>query len=238
MSSEPAPPPGATSSSRPGGYGVRWHLVLPVKEVSLAKSRLAPTAPLSRPDLARAVARDTLEAVCAALDPAQLVVVTSDEQARRAAEDRGAHVVPDPGRGLNAAITAGWRADVHRDEARPDGDGPSHGWAALLGDLPAVRPADLREALAACAAYPSAVVPDAEGTGTVLLTGTVGEPLPLFGPGSAERHAAAGAVRLELDLPRLRQDVDTWADLETALELGVGRHTAAALAAAAQDGRA
>jgi 2-phospho-L-lactate guanylyltransferase len=40
-------------------------------------------------------------------------------------------------------------------------------------------------------------------------------------------HAAAGAVRLDLALPRLRRDVDTRADLEAAAGLGLGRRTRA-----------
>lgn len=98
----------------------------------------------------------------------------------------------------------------------------------LLGDLPALRAEDLVAALESCAAHPTCVVPDAEGTGTVLLTSTVGPPQPRFGPGSAARHALA-ATLLALDLPRLRRDVDTAADLATAMSLGVGPRTAAAL---------
>ena len=75
------------------------------------------------------------------------------------------------------------------------------------------RRGDLPPALcgAACAAHPAALVPDADGTGTVLLTSTTGQPDPQFGPGSAARHGEH-AVRLELDLPGLRRDVDTAAD--------------------------
>ena len=60
---------------------VRWSLVVPVQDASRAKSRLAPPSPLSRPDLARAVARDTLEQVCRTLPPGQVTVVTSDPAA-------------------------------------------------------------------------------------------------------------------------------------------------------------
>jgi 2-phospho-L-lactate guanylyltransferase len=38
-----------------------------------------------------------------------------------------------------------------------------------------------------------------------------------------------GASRLDLALPRLRRDVDTPADLEAALALGVGPRTATAV---------
>jgi 2-phospho-L-lactate guanylyltransferase len=51
---------------------------------------------------------------------------------------------------------------------------------------------------------------------------------PLFGPGSAEAHLAAGATEVVVPVPTLRQDVDDVADLGRALVLGVGPHTAQA----------
>lgn len=195
-----------------------WHVVVPVKAAVVAKSRLEPPRPLSRPELARAVARDTLEQVCRALPPTQVTVVTSDETATEVAGRLGARVVPDPGTGLDGAIRAGL-----------DTLGDTPWQAVLLGDLPALTADDLGRALATCAAYPRAVVPDAAGTGTVLLTSTEGPPEPSFGAGSAQRHART-ATLLALDLPRLRRDVDTWADLGEALALGVGPATRAALA--------
>lgn len=218
---------GAPSNLEPP---LRWHLVVPVKETSLGKTRLVPPAPLSRTDVALAVAADALEQVCRALPPEQVTVVTSDVEVARVARGLGARVLADPGAGLNAAVHAGWGTSPAADgppPSRPDRPG-AHGWAALLGDLPCLLADDLRTALARCAAFPRAVVPDAEGTGTVLLTSTEGPPEPRFGPGSAARHAV-DAELLALDLPRLRRDVDTAADLEEALSLGVGPRTAAAL---------
>lgn len=201
---------------------VRWSLVVPVQDAGRAKSRLAPPHPLTRPDLARAVARDTLEQVCRAVPPAWVTVVTSDPAATSFARGLGAAVVADPGQGLNAAVRAGLAAAAQAAPGRC-------ALAVLLGDLPALQAHELVTALRACTAHPAAVVPDADGTGTVLLTSTAGTPEPQFGAGSAQRHARA-AVRLDLDLPGLRRDVDTADDLAAALQLGVGPHTAAALA--------
>lgn len=200
-----------------------WRLVVPVKDARLAKTRLEPPPPLSRPDLARAMARDTLEAVCRALPPTDVVIVSSDEAAVRTARGLGCVVVPDPGAGLNAAVAAGL------DAARTGHTGPV---GVLLGDLPALRAEDLVVALAACRDHPVAVVPDAEGGGTVLLTAAPGSTLrPRFGPDSAALHAdLPGAVRLPLQLPRLRRDVDDAAALGEVAALGPGRHTAALLA--------
>lgn len=203
---------------------VRWRLVIPVKETHLAKSRLHPPAPLSRPDLARAMALDTLEAVCRGLAPADVVVVTSDVQVTSAAEHRGCVVVRDPGEGLNAAIARGL------EQAQE----PGSALAVMLGDLPALRAEDLRAGLSLCAAHERAVIPDHDGRGTVLLTGSPGHPpAPSFGAGSAARHAETAAL-LTPDLPRLRRDVDNLADLTAAVQLGVGPRTARLLAQAAQ----
>ncbi len=198
-----------------------WRLVVPVKETGLAKSRLVPPPGVERRQLALAFARDTLAAVTAGIPPAHLVVVTSDPAAAALASAHAALVEADPGAGLNVAVHAGLR----RLEAE-HGPGPT---GVLLADLPALRPEELAAALGHAARHRRAFVPDADGTGTVLLTARAGVPLePRFGPGSAQAHAGS-AERLELDLPTLRTDVDDDASLRRALDLGVGMHTAAAL---------
>ncbi len=197
----------------------RWGLVLPVKGGAAAKSRLGASA---SPGLALAIALDCLEAVLGATRAADVVVVSADPVVRAGAEALGARTVDDPGAGLDAAAGTGLAAlGAHRPRA------------VLLADVPCLRPGDLDAALAAAGAHPAAVVPDAGGDGTVLLTRGPGPARPTrFGPGSAAAHEAAtgwGAVRLDLDLPRLRRDVDTPADLAGALALGVGPRTTAAL---------
>ena len=228
------PPDRRVRRAEPG-----WTLVLPVKGGPGAKSRLG--AP---PVLATAIALDCLDAVLGCADVARAVVVTADDATAAAAREAGADVVREsrPGSGLRAAVDDGLRAV----------QGPV---AVLLADLPALRPDDLsaalREAAGALradrrppatgrprAASPATVfVPDAEGTGTVLLAGLdPAAPRPAFGPGSAAGHARSGARRLDLPLPRLRGDVDTRADLAAALALGVGPRTAAAVAALTGEG--
>jgi 2-phospho-L-lactate guanylyltransferase len=138
-------------------------------------------------------------------------------------------VVPEarPGAGLVPAIDAGVRV-ASLACAGPTG--------VLLADLPALRPEDLAVALAAVdarlrdEAASMAVVPDKEGTGTVLLAARAPADLdPAFGPDSLAEHVRRGAVALDLDLPGLRRDVDTPADLDAALALGVGPRTASAV---------
>ncbi len=202
-----------------------WRLVVPVKDQRQAKSRLHPPAGVDRATLAHAMALDTLSAVFDGLSPASVVVVTSDALTRSFAESRGAMVESDDGRGLNPALRRGLRRLADETWSGPTG--------ILLGDLPALTPRALRTALAACAEHPRSVVPDADGTGTVLLTGHRPDQLdPRFGPGSAAAHAERAAV-LPLALPRLRSDVDDDAGLRAATELGLGPRTRALLAHAA-----
>jgi 2-phospho-L-lactate guanylyltransferase len=214
----PSDPRTAVSQRRPV-----WTVLLPVKGGPDAKSRLA-----GPPELAVAIVRDCLDTVVACPDVARVVVVTSDPAMARLARSVAADVVPEhrPGAGLIEAV---------RDGARAAGDRPGP-VAVLLPDVPAARPEDLSQALRAAAAAlaahpaaPMAVVPDADRTGTVLLAARSADALdPAFGPGSAAEHLRRGAVRLDLDLPRLRRDVDTPDDLRAALDLGADRRTALA----------
>lgn len=199
----------------------QWRLVVPVKCQWTAKSRLHPPAGVGRADLAHAIALDTISAALASVPADHLVVVTSDEHTARFVRDQGGVVVPDQGGGLNSAIRSG----IGHVE-RVLGQGPT---AVLLGDIPTLRPQDLVDALSICGAHPRALVPDASGTGTVLLTAQSPRDLnPRFGPESAREHSR-DCVRLDLDLPALRTDVDDDVALSQAITLGVGRHTAVVL---------
>jgi 2-phospho-L-lactate/phosphoenolpyruvate guanylyltransferase len=197
-----------------------WTLIIPVKRLGTAKSRLRGAVPDTRhADLALAMVRDTVAAVLDCAEVADLLVVTDDPIATRAVTALGGHAVPDrPGAGLNAALRFG--ADVVAGLARRR--------AVLAGDLPALRAPELGAALSM--ANGRSFVPDAAGSGTVLLAAPPGRPLdPRFGVGSAAAHTASGATGLIGDWPGLRQDVDTAADLRAVLALGAGAHTCALL---------
>ncbi|WP_328478676.1 2-phospho-L-lactate guanylyltransferase [Actinoplanes sp. NBC_00393] len=193
----------------------KWTAVIPVKRLDAAKTRLRGAVPSDRhPELALAMVRDTATAVLASSAVAELVVVTDDPAVGAAVRELGARLAPDPGAGLNAAMRYG--AD--------DVAGPSAYRAVLAGDLPALRPEDLDEALGRVSGR--SFVPDAAGIGTVLLAVPPGAALdPRFGGPSAAAHASSGAARLIGEWPGLRQDVDTAADLATVLTLGAGRRT-------------
>jgi len=199
-----------------------WGAVVPVKLLALAKSRLSSYGDSARTDLALAFADDVVAAALACPAVRRVVVVTDDVRAAEALRRPGTGVVADlPGAGLNPALTHG--AAMLRA-----GD-PALGVVALTSDLPALRAADLGEALARVAGR--AFVADTDGVGTTLLAATGGVALqPAYGPASRRAHLASGAVELTAP-PSLRRDVDTPADLQEALRLGVGPRTAAAVAA-------
>lgn len=197
------------------GAGIVWSVVVPIKRLDRAKSRLAlPDGP--RADLALAMANDTVRAAMATRSVGEVVVVTDDQRAGRLLRAIGARVVADrPDAGLNPALRHGMRHASH------DAVG------FLSSDLPALRPGDLESALEAAAAHQHAVVGDAEGTGTTLLTTSRGTAVtPRFGPGSLAAHLADGAADLTGQAGAgLRRDVDTLDDLRRALRLGVGAET-------------
>jgi 2-phospho-L-lactate guanylyltransferase len=199
----------------------QWRLIVPVKGQLSAKSRLHPPAGVARAALAHAFALDTIAAAAAGIPPANLVVVTSDEHTATFVRDQGGTVLADPGKGLNPAIRLGIGY-----VGRVLGPGPT---AVLLGDIPTLRAQVLTCALSVCAKHPRALVPDASGQGTVLLSALSPQDLnPRFGPDSARSHSLE-CVRLDLDLPGLRTDVDDDLALREAIAIGVGKHTAAVL---------
>jgi 2-phospho-L-lactate guanylyltransferase (CobY/MobA/RfbA family) len=90
-------------------------------------------------------------------------------------------------------------------------------------DLPCATGAEIEELTAAA----PAIVAAADGTTNALALRDVSDFEPLYGPGSAARfqeHLAA----VQLDLPGLRDDVDTWDDLERVRDR-VGKNTRAYL---------
>ncbi len=193
-------------------------LVVPVKSLSAAKSRLGDSS--ARPSLALAFALDALTAASTAALVSRLVVVSDEPSLREPLAALGALRVPDEGGGdLNEAILGG----VRRCPAGPV--------AAMCADLPALTSTDLDEALTQAlrsfSDHRMALVADTQGTGTTLLAAADPSALePHFGPGSRAAHRAAGAVEIGLPVPTLRADVDSPSDLDAATALGLGRHTA------------
>lgn len=200
-----------------------WVVVVPVKQLAEAKSRLAALGADRRAALALAMALDTVAAAAACSTVRAVLAVTNDAQVRAAIEafdnPRVCWAPDRPESGLDEALEDGAAAARER--------WPGCWVASLSSDLPALTAAELTTVLAAAAEHPRALVADAAGTGTVLLTARAGQLGAAFGTGSRERHVATGAIDVTDRAGRgLRLDVDTPADLAAAQRAGVGPATA------------
>jgi len=196
-------------------------VLLPVKPPARGKSRLAGLPEVSeeaRTTLARAFALDTAEACLSTPGVGAVLVVTDDALFSLEVVRLGCVAMPDGVSGdLNETLVqAAAEARRRWPDATP---------AVLCGDLPALRPADLAAALAAVEPGTPAYVRDAAGSGTTLYTAAYDAFTPRFGPGSAALHEATGAVPIPGDLPSLRHDVDTLADLRALRPYGLGART-------------
>ncbi len=194
-----------TQTGAPADVG----LVIAVKRLAAAKTRLAPVfSAATREAVVLAMLVDTINAASAVPAVQSITVVTPDEVAADAARELGAQVLTDPTpdghrNPLNNAISAA--EAVVRDE--------TPNVVALQGDLPALQPQELAEAIAAARGYPRSFVGDRHGTGTSALFAFGVGLDPLFGPDSAQRHRHSGAIELTGAWPGLRCDIDTPDDL-------------------------
>jgi 2-phospho-L-lactate/phosphoenolpyruvate guanylyltransferase len=180
-------------------------VVIPIRAFRSGKARLADALDEDqRAGLARAMA----ERVVAAAGVLPIVVVSSDGEVGSWVDAAGIERVDDPGRGLDAAVAAGF--DHHR----------ARGYRRVIvahADLPLARPGALVQ-FAATGPDIVTIVPCHRDDGTPVLAIPTDVPFPFaYGPGSARRHAATAralgrAVHLVRD-PELGYDVDVPADL-------------------------
>jgi 2-phospho-L-lactate guanylyltransferase (CobY/MobA/RfbA family) len=135
------------------------------------------------------------------------------EDVLAAARPLGTVVVANGDGGQGAAVAA----------ALADVEGPA---LVVNADVPCATSDDLRALVDATPAGGSAIVAATDGTTNAVSLADAGLFAPLYGPGSASRFLAAGAVAV--DLPNLADDVDDAADLD---RVGgrVGPRTRAAL---------
>jgi 2-phospho-L-lactate/phosphoenolpyruvate guanylyltransferase len=203
-------------------------LIIAVKRLAVAKTRLAPifSAP-TRERVVLAMLLDTIAAAARAPSLRGITVVTPDDVAAEAAHQLGADVLDDPTPDghpdpLNNAIVAAESMIA----ARPN---PVPNIVVLQGDLPALQPQELSQAIAAARAHRRSFVADRHGSGTAALFAFGGKLEPAFGMDSARRHRSSGAVELTGAWPGLRCDIDTPDDLQAARRLGVGAATARAI---------
>ena len=182
-------------------------MLVPVKAFEAAKGRMAPDLdPLQRAALARPMATR----VVAAAHPLTVAVVCDDPAVALWAQQQGAHVLLEPGKGLNGAVAAGVRRLV------------AAGAAEVLvahGDLP------LATDLGRLAGFDGiTLVPDRrdDGTNVMCIPAALATEFCFFyGPGSFDRHQGE-ARRLHADVrivraPELTLDVDTPGDIPAEL---------------------
>ncbi|WP_442928889.1 2-phospho-L-lactate guanylyltransferase [Modestobacter sp. VKM Ac-2980] len=197
-----------------------WFVVVPLKALDRAKSRLCDLPLHHRRGLVIAMARDVRDAVLACPDVEGLVVVSGDPRwYSLLGVPRVRFVADRPADSLNGAL--------RRGAAACGAEGSPYGIAALPADLPALRPEEITRALVRAVGMPTAFVPDAQGEGTTLFAArSYSEFWPHFGIRSRTRHVRSGAQEILLpQLTGLRQDVDTLDDLDCARALGLGPHT-------------
>lgn len=179
-----------------------WAVMIPVKPFVDAKSRLGEG--LRRGDIARALALDTIDIATRTAGVARVVVVTADA-ALADLLPGGVELIRERAAvGIDAALAAASaRVGLRRHRA------------ALPADLAALAPAELSVALAMAATVPRAVIPDAAGTGSTLVTARAGTPwASAYGPDSFAQHVALGCRPLPVRATSgLRWDLDTPDDL-------------------------
>ena len=196
-------------------------LVVPVKRVPVAKSRLQPLGEHARRALVTAFAVDTVSAALDCPLVGEVLVVTDEAELARGFRELGVAAVPDGESGsLNASLRQGAEELLRRrPELVP---------AALCADLPALRADELTVALRSAAGhYRAAFVADAAGSGTTLYTARRSADFePRFGTRSRSAHLAAGAHEVvAAGIDSVRRDVDTPEDLRAAAALGLGPRT-------------
>lgn len=208
-----------------------WTVVVPVKALRSAKSRLSGGAPASAP-LAAAFLLDTLAAIRGTESVHEVLLASGDPEVAALGASVGAATIDDAGHeGINAA--ARWAA---RQRVQ------TGGVAIVVSDLPCLTPAALDCALSLASGHRTAFLGDLDGTGTTMWFAAAGTPLrPAFGVRSRAVHLAAGDADLvalnpaEADvLAPARRDVDTDRALEHARILGLGPASRAALASTAR----
>jgi 2-phospho-L-lactate guanylyltransferase len=185
-------------------------VVIPIRAFRSGKARLADALD---EDQRAALALGMAERVLGAAGTLPVTVVSSDAEVQAWARAAGLDVVADPGRGLDAAVTAG--RDHHRARGR-------HRVVVAHADLPHAPPGGLVR-FATVPAGVVALVPCHRDDGTPVLSVPVDPEFPFaYGPGSARRHAATarglGLATLVVRDPALGYDVDVPADLD-ALDL-------------------
>ena len=211
--------------------------IIPVKETTGAKQRLAPvlSAPL-RQQLALAMLEDVLEAVAGVVGLGGAILVTVDPAAEKLARRYGVQTIADGAHdGHTGAVDAGARHLVAQGR---------HTLLTLPGDLPLVTSAEITQLIASHGPAPAFTIAPAHddlGSNAILMSPPQAVPLR-FGEDSFFPHlAAARAKGIEpcvLRLPGIAFDIDNPQDLHHLARLKSTKRAGTIIAAHPNETRA
>ena len=186
--------------------------ILPVKEMTGAKQRLAPLlSPEERIGLMQVMLRDVLTALGAVHGLAGIALVTLDPWAEELAQRHGARIIATGAREghTGAVVTA---AAQLKAEGAP-------AILTLPGDIPATKPMEIEAIIQAANAAPAFIIApahDEQGSNAILMSPPDAVKLR-FGEDSYFPHLAAaraaGITPQILPLPGIAMDIDHPADI-------------------------
>ena len=185
-------------------------ILIPVKNLSDAKPRLAPSFDqATRTALAHAMLEDVLQAVVEYRGD-DVAVVTSDAFARNLARRHGVEIILD---NANRSET-----DAIETATSAAEQGGVETTLVIPGDIPLIEAADIRMIYDQAPARGSVLVPSGDKRGTNAALRRPAGAFPLrFGNDSFVPHLAAakatGDPCVVLEIPRIALDIDTMEDL-------------------------
>jgi 2-phospho-L-lactate guanylyltransferase len=199
-------------------------LLVPIKEPTRAKTRLANLLPLEeRQQLVWAMFEDLCKAIAAAKKAEHVFIVTNFQKAAEQVRSFGWQVLLEEAQESESA-SVDWASRLLRER----------GFDAVLrlpADLPLVRAEDIDGLLSVELQAPKALlVPSREGTGTNAILRAPADLFPSrFGPDSLALHQQealrAGVECLIVSNERIALDIDEPADIKLFLETGRGTNT-------------
>jgi 2-phospho-L-lactate guanylyltransferase len=190
-------------------------ILVPVKNLSSAKQRLAPVLDQpARTQLAQAMLHDVVATLAAWPRQPACALVTSDPFAIELARQYDFEIIPDPANpGETGAIEMATRLCVSRGVDST---------LVIPADIPLIQASELEQILAHAPDQGSVLAPAADGRGTNAALRRPANLFPLrFGNDSFKPHLAAaqatGKPCVVLQLPGIAVDVDNPADLQQLL---------------------
>jgi 2-phospho-L-lactate guanylyltransferase len=193
------------------GHPTRTYAIVPVKETSKAKGRLAQALTArDRRNLATAMLSDVLDALRRTRAIQRILIITRDINAARLGTQNGAFVIPEGrAKGLNYAIMKGLRFAESQCADQV---------LVIPADVPLAKSSDFRAILRTAQENDVVIVPSHDLRGTNALVLHLPRTMPVsYGIDSFRRHrrlAREKNLRIQvLKLPSLGLDADTPLDL-------------------------